>query len=170
MHKYIILTLLLSIAVQAATKSKPQSQRFEISFPKESSSTPLDGHVLLLISTNNEKEPRFQLSYNATESQQVFGVDVDALAPGSPAIIDASTLGYPAESLNDIPAGDYYVQAAFNIYEAFHLANGHTLKLPPDKGEGQHWQYKPGNLYSKPEKIHLDPESPQTIQDRKSVV
>ena len=168
MHKNTALTfaLLLAVSAQAASTkpSKPQAERFEISFPKESSSTPLDGHVVLLLSNNNEKEPRNQLSYNTTESQQVFGVDVDSLAPGAPAIIDTSTLGFPAESLNDIPPGDYYVQAVLNIYETFHLANGHTVKLPPDKGEGQHWQEKPGNLYSKPEKIHLDPKSPQTVR------
>lgn len=165
MHKYIVLALLFPIAIQAAPKqSKPQSQRFEISFTKDSSPTPLDGHILLLISNNNEREPRFQVSYNTTESQQVFGVDVDSLGPGASAIIDASTLGYPAQSLNDVPTGDYYVQAVLNIYETFHLANGHTVKLPPDKGEGQHWQNKPGNLYSKAEKIHLDPKNPQTIR------
>ena len=79
-------------------------------------------------------------------------------------MIDPSTLGYPAVSLNDVPAGDYWVQAVHNIYEDFHLANGHTVKLPPDKGEGQHWQVKPGNLFSKPEKIHLDPKSGQTVR------
>ena len=123
------------------------------------SGTPLDGHVLLLISNNNEKEPRFQISFMTPDSQQVFGVDVDALAPGAPAIFDNATLGYPAESLNDVPAGDYWVQAVLNIYDTFHLGNGRILKLPPDKGEGQHWHVKPGNLYSKPVKMHLDPKS-----------
>ncbi len=169
MHKCIFLSFaligLLANAEAGAT-SKPgiPTQRFQISFPKEASATAVDGHVLLLISTNNDKEPRFQISYNTTESQQVFGVDVDGLAPGAPALIDDSTLGFPAESLKDIPAGDYWVQAVISVYETFHLGNGHTVKLPPDKGEGQHWQSKPGNLYSKPEKIHLDPKAPQTVR------
>ncbi len=131
------------------------AERFEISFPKEASATPLDGHVMLLISTSEKPEPRFQLSFTAS-TQQAFGADVDGLAPGTVAVVDASTLGYPRDSLKDIPAGDYYVQGLINIYETFHLANGHTVKLPPDKGEGQHWQSKPGNLYSKVEKVHLD--------------
>jgi len=164
--------VLLAIAAHAApdkpgTTSKSTKSgglRFEISFSKEMSPTPIDGHVLLLISDNDEKEPRFQISYNVPESQQVFGADVDGLAAGTPAVVDASTLGYPAESLNDLAAGDYWVQGLINIYETFHLANGHTVKLPPEKGEGQHWQVKPGNLYSKPQKIHLDPKSGQTIR------
>ncbi len=158
--------VLSAILAQANTKpdAKPASPRFEVSFPQERSAAPLDGHVLLLISNNDEKEPRFQVSFMTAESQQVFGVDIDALAPGAPAIIDAATLGYPAESLNDVRAGDYWVQAVLNIYETFHLADGRTLKLPPDKGEGQHWQVKPGNLYSKPVKMHLDPKTALTIR------
>ena len=129
--------LLSAILAQAAT-GKPSGQRFEVSFSKEANAAPLDGHVLLLIANNDAKEPRFQFSFMTAESQQVFGVDVDALAPGAPAVIDATTLGYPAESLDNVPAGDYWVQAVLNIYETFHLGNGRTLKLPPDKGEGQH--------------------------------
>ena len=55
-----------------------------------------------------------------------------------------------------MPAGDYFVQALLNKYETFHRADGHVVKLPPDRGEGQHWNSKPGNLFSKPQKIHLD--------------
>jgi hypothetical protein len=163
-RKVSCIILLLCAAAANAAPAKPASQRFEISFPKEMSAAPLDGHVLLLLSNNDEKEPRFQISFMTAESQQVFGVDVEALAPGAPAVIDTTTLGYPAESLNDIPAGDYWVQAVLNIYDTFHLGNGRTLKLPPDKGEGQHWQIKPGNLYSKPVKIHLDPKSGMTTR------
>jgi len=165
----VICMLFLSVGLaHAAADKKPAAkadgERFEISFPKEMSAGPLDGHVLLLISNNNEKEPRFQISFMVARSQQAFGVDVDGLQPGVPALIDASTVGYPAESLNDVPAGDYWVQGLLNIYDTFHLGNGRTLKLPPDKGEGQHWQVKPGNLYSKPAKMHLDPKSPQTVR------
>lgn len=154
----------LSQAATAKPAAKPVPQRFEISFPKELSATPLDGHVLLVISNNDDKEPRFQISFMTPDSQQVFGVDVDGLAPGTAAVIDAATLGYPAESLNDIPAGDYWVQGVLNIYETFHLGDGRVLKLPPDKGEGQHWQVKPGNLYSKTQKVHLDAKSGQTVR------
>ena len=167
--RVIFCTALLTVTAFAQTSQrkaqvKPAGLRFEISFPKEASATSLDGHVLLLISKNNEKEPRFQISFMTTTSQQVFGADVDALAPGAPVVIDASTLGYPAESLNDIPAGDYWVQALLNIYDTFHLGDGRILKLPPDKGEGQHWNAKPGNLFSKPEKIHIDPKTPQMVR------
>ena len=167
LYVYLAIPLLLCLPANAARKKnapKPTTTRFEIFFPKEVNATPLDGHILLVLADNNNDEPRFQVSFMTPHSQQIFGVDVDALAPGTPAVIDPSTLGYPAESMNDVPAGDYWVQAVLNIYDTFRLASGRTLKLPPDKGEGQHWQTKPGNLFSKPEKVHLDPKSPQTVK------
>src|SRR6266581_8325876 len=163
----VAFVLLISVSAASAAEkktAKPTTPRFEISFPNAMSTAPLDGHVLLVISNNGEKEPRFQVNFIVQYSQQVFGVDVDALAPGAPAVIDRSTLGYPAETLNDVPAGDYWVQAVLNIYETFHLGNGHTVKLPPDKGEGQHWQVKPGNFYSKPQNIHIDAKVNLTIR------
>jgi S-formylglutathione hydrolase FrmB len=139
------------------------AQRFEISFPPTASAAPLDGHILLLIATSGSTEPRFQVSFTA-KSQQAFGLDVDALAPGAAAVVDATAFGYPRESLREIPTGDYYIQGFLNIYQTFHLANGHTVKLPPDKGEGQHWQSKPGNLYSKVQKVHLDPAANDVVR------
>src|SRR5208283_4624910 len=83
--------------------------------------------------------------------------DVDSWRPGTPAVIDATALGYPVVSLDQLPIGDYYIQAVLNIYETFHRSDGHVIKLPPDKGEGQQWQSKPGNLLNKPLLVHLDP-------------
>ncbi len=59
----------------------------------------------------------------------------------------------PSASLHDVAPGDYYVQVVLHRYETFHRSDGHTVKLPIDRGEGQHWNLSPGNLYSKPQKI-----------------
>ncbi|MBI1740060.1 MAG: hypothetical protein HYR57_04155 [Candidatus Koribacter versatilis] len=161
---YLCVVFLMFALTATAANPKPQPLRFEISFSQQMSATPLDGHVLLLISHNDQQEPRFQIEFDATASQQVFGLDVDGLTPGAPAVVDFATLGYPLESLSQLPAGDYWVQGLLNIYETFHLSDGRILKLPPDKGEGQHWNIKPGNFYSKPQKLHLDPKAGQTIR------
>ena len=97
-------------------------------------------------------------------SAQGFGVDVDGLAPGTPIVVDAKTFGYPRKSLTDLDAGDYFVQAVFNVYEQFHLETGKTVWLPPDKGEGQHWESKPGNPYNAPVKMHLDGKTPMSLK------
>jgi len=76
---------------------------------------------------------------------------------GQPAIVDAMTRGWPIESISQIPAGDYTVQAVLNVYTTFHRADGHTIKAHMDQWEGQHWSRSPGNLYSDPQKVHIDP-------------
>src|SRR3989442_518154 len=151
---------------QRSAKSKAAEMtglRFELSFPKEASASPLDGRVSLLISKDGSDEPRFQIRFTA-ETQQIFGLDVNGLAPGAPAVVDRATLGYPLDSIEQIPAGDYYVQGLLNIYDTFHLAAGKVLKLPMDRGEGQQWNRKPGNLFSKPEKLHIDPKAGGVIR------
>ena len=82
---------------------------------------------------------------------------MDGWQPGRSQAVDASAWGYPIRHLKDVPAGDYYVQAVLNKYETFHRSDGKTLKMHMDQGEGQHWNISPGNLYSKPAKIHVAP-------------
>ena len=91
------------------------------------------------------------------KSQMVFGVTVDGLAPGGAVVVDDGATGYPVRKLSDVPAGDYTVQAVLNVYETFHRVDGKTVKLAPDRGEGQHWNLAPGNLYSAPRKVHVGP-------------
>jgi len=137
--------------------------KFAISFPAEKSKTPLDGRMLLMIAKTGEAEPRSQIN-DGNSTQLLFGADVDGLLPGQDAVIDAAAFGYPLKSLSEIPAGEYYVQGLLNRYETFHLSGGRAVKLPPDKGEGQRWNAKPGNLYSAPRKIALDPAKNDVIK------
>jgi hypothetical protein len=151
-------------SVNAAGRPQPSKLRIEISFPESASPRPLDGHILLGISTDQSSEPRFQLREEEARSAQFFGLDVDDWEPGKPAVIDSTALGYPLKSLDQLPPGDYYVQAVLNIYETYHRADGHVVKLPPDRGEGQQWFRKPGNLLNKPQLVHLDPQSDSVIR------
>jgi len=130
------------------------SYRFAVSFPSAQSAKPLDGRLMLILSTDPSAEPRLQIS-NSVRTQMIFGLDVDALKPGQSVTLDDAAFGYPVRYLHDVPAGDYFVQVVLNEYETFHRADGTTIKLPMDRGEGQHWQLAPGNLYSTPRKITL---------------
>jgi hypothetical protein len=132
--------------------------RFKVEFPNDKSTAPLDGRILVMLSTDNAEEPRFQIT-NDAKTQLIYGITVDGLKPGSLAVVDRSVLGYPIKSLADVPAGWYWVQALLHKYETFHLKNGHTVKLPMDRGEGQKWNHAPGNLYSAPKKMWIDPHS-----------
>ena len=126
---------------------------------------PLDGRVLLLFSKEKEGEPRFQISdTHVARSQQVFGVDANGLTPGGEVSFDGGVLGYPVEHLADIPAGTYVVQALLHRYETFRRADGHVVKLPMDRGEGQQWSRAPGNLLSTPREVSFDPKSPTPLR------
>jgi hypothetical protein len=151
----------LCLALPAFAKDGPS---FTVSFPAAKSATPLDGRVILLLSRDFEHEPRSHVgSDQPLKSPFIFGVNVGGLAPGRPAVVDDTAFGWPARTLSSLPAGDYFVQAVLNRYETFHMADGRTLKLPPDKGEGQNWAKKPGNLYSTPLRLHLDPAHPARL-------
>ena len=155
MKKIILLFIIISIPLFSSVK-------FKISFPKKLTNESQDGRLLLLLATNDKSEPRFQIS-DALSTQLVFGIDIDGMKPGEEIIIDENAFGYPIESLKNIPAGEYFVQAIINRYETFNLKTGHIVKLPPDKWEGQHWNTKPGNYFSKPLKINFNSSNNQTI-------
>jgi len=138
--------------------------RFSVSFPTERGSVPLDGRMLLMISSDSTMEPRFQIEHDAgPKTQQIFGIDVDQLKPDASATFDQAVFGFPRQSLTNIPPGNYWVQALLHRYETFHRADGHVVKLPMDRGEGQQWNKAPGNLYSTPRIMHIDPASNRTI-------
>ena len=137
--------------------------RFSVTYGAAASSGPLDGRLLLLISKDTAEEPRLQITDNALRSQQIFGVDVDGWKAGAPAVFEGDVLGFPARSLADLPAGKYRVQALLHRYETFRRADGHVVKLPMDRGEGQQWNKAPGNLYSTPKEIAIDPAKAETI-------
>jgi hypothetical protein len=156
MRKQFFALIILMIPVSCYT------QTFRISIEDSLHQSALDGRLLLMLSNNNNSEPRFQISDEA-ETQMIFGIDVDNWQRGSSQWIDMHAFGYPLERLKDVPAGDYYVQVLFHKYETFHLHNGHTVKLPMDRGEGQHWNIAPGNIYSTPVRIHFDPAASNQI-------
>jgi len=147
------------------TEEKICKLRFGISISKELSKKLLDGRLLLMVSTDGSREPRFQIS-DGPDTQLIFGIDVNRLKPGEDVVINSSVFGYPTRSIKEIPAGEYHVQALLHIYETFNRADGFTVKLPMDRGEGQRWNLAPGNLYSKPQKVWIDPLKDEKIQIR----
>jgi len=158
-----ITVFLVMISCQTSGSNQRTNLKFAISFPEELCKEPLDGRLLLMISSDGKAEPRFQIS-DGPDSQLIFGIDVEGLTPGEEAVIDADVFGYPLKSISDIPEGTYFVQALLHKYETFNRADGYTVKLPMDRGEGQRWNQAPGNLYSTPVKISLNPEKEQTIE------
>jgi hypothetical protein len=158
--RLVVLSLIAIVLFVSSTHAAPApspdatAPKFSVSFPKERSAQPLDGRLLLILSNDPSEEPRMQISL-APRTQMIFGTDIDGLAPGQSATIDDTAFGYPVRFLHDVKPGEYYMQVVLNRYETFHRADGHTVKLHMDQGEGQHWNVSPTNLYSKPVKITI---------------
>ena len=139
-----------------------QAATFSVTLAPEHAREPINGRLLLLLSVDASKEPRFQIE-EGTKSQQVFGIDATGWKGGDRLTFDSKVLGYPRLSLADVPAGTYRVQALLHRYETFRRKDGHVVQLPMDRGEGQVWNKAPGNLYSTVREIKVDPADPAPI-------
>jgi len=157
-----IMAILLSFVVAVVPLSAGKL-KFVINYPTEQDGNILEGRVLLLLAKNNESEPRFQITYQ-NHTGLIYGVDAMGKKPKGGVVIDGTVFGYPIESLDNIPAGEYWVQGLLHTYETFNLKTGHTVKLPMDNGEGQKWNRSPGNRYSIPKKIFLDPDKKKYVK------
>ena len=157
-------TLALLLALTGATRAVAQGPRVEITVASAvGGAAPVTGRMYVFVSRDSDVEPRLQVRHES-DCTPFFGVDVTALAAGTPGVIDGSTLGYPVARLGDIPAGDYYVQGLLNVYSEFRRADGHTLWLHDDRWEGQQFNRSPGNLVSEVRKVHLDPARADTVR------
>jgi hypothetical protein len=146
-----------SIVLACALVALPAaSQQIRVSFDPALRAEPLDGRLLLLLSTDSSREPRFQINWDMTRTMQVFGIDVENFEPGQQTLFDADTFGFPVPRLGDIEPGDYWVQAVLHRYETFERAAGPAVKLPASWAAGQQWSREPGNLYSTPVKLRVD--------------
>ena len=144
-----IFPMLLALALAAGCEQAPQpvapGKSFAVSFSEDASADALDGRLILILSRNDDEEPRFQVAAGV-DAVQIFGMNVDGMRAGASVVMDDSVFGYPHDSLADLPDGEYFVQALLHKYDTFTLSNGKTVKLPMDQGEGQQWESSPGNL------------------------
>jgi hypothetical protein len=159
------LIVLLSFSAVSAQENSDSGMMFSVTFSESVSDALLSGRMILLLSRTDEFDTDGY--FNGTP---MFGINVDDLAPETPAVIDESAQGDPLRSIREIPAGEYYVKAYLNVYTTFHKSDGYTVKLHMDQGEGQQWRDSPGNLFSETQKIYFDPhggDSIEIVMDRK---
>jgi len=160
--KFLRITLsatLISVSIsacEAVHETGHASPEFSVRFAGELSEDSQDGRLLLLLATHDKEEPRFLVD-NSADTQLVFGRNVQQWRPDSDAVVATEAIGFPVENLSELPHGRYYAQALLNRYKDFDLSNGKTVSLPPDRGEGQQWNRKPGNFFSTPIEIDIGP-------------
>lgn len=151
---FLLLAMVAGYWSCAEPNSEATAPSFTIHLPAELADEPLDGRLLIMLSTNTEQEPRFQIS-DGPGTQLAFGMNVENWAPGSSIEFRADTPGYPLAGLAEIPEREYQVQILLHKYETFNRSDGHSVKLPMDRGEGQQWNRAPGNLLNTPQTLSI---------------
>lgn len=150
-----LVSVLFSIIIFSCNSESRKTENdiaIKISFSDSISEQSFDGRLLLIFADNDKSEPRFQVS-EGLNAQPIFGINVEDFKPNTAVTITQDVFGFPYDNLSKLVPGEYFVQAVLHTYETFNLSTGHTVKLPMDNGEGQHWNTSPGNLYSTPFKI-----------------
>jgi hypothetical protein len=136
---FSFLLCLAPLAALPANPPKSAGLQFEVTINKSLTAPTPAGRLFVILARTNNPEPRLVLGRTGLSAPQVLARDLKGLAPGAPAVVDASAFGFPITNLAKVPAGDYFVQALFD--------SSTDLRLPA----------APGNLYSKPQKLHLNP-------------
>jgi hypothetical protein len=154
--KSLLWALLVLIGATRLASAGVDDARFEVSLARTAASEPITGRLLIVVSTRETPEPRFAIGLNGPV---MLGVDLEQLSPGAVATVDASSASYPIASLRDLPAGDYFVQAIVIRYHRTKRADGHTVWVPTQHRRLNSTPFfaLPGNLYSKPQKLTLNP-------------
>ena len=130
---------LASAAAFAANSPSPAPFQFEVSVNRGMAAPAKDGRLFIILARTNNPEPRLTVGRTGQNAPQVLARDLKGFAPGAVAVLDASAFAFPITNLASVPAGDYFAQALFDSNTDLRMRDA------------------PGNLYSKPQKIHLDP-------------
>ena len=121
----------------------PQSSlRFEVSTRIPSDA----GRLFVIIAKSDRPEPRNAMGDAGASAPVMVAHDVKNLQPGSVATIDETAAVFPVQRIDDIPGGDYYVQAL--------LASNRDLKS----------LNAPGNLYSEVHRVRIEPRTGAAIK------
>jgi hypothetical protein len=134
--------------------------RFEVTIPKAVEAKPMTGRLIVLVSDKADPEPRLAFGMSGP---QMAAVDIEQLPAGQAAVVDGSAVGYPSDSLDKLPAGDYYVQPLLIRYDQVTRSDGKTIWVPT-KHDRVPFSQLEGNLYGAVQKVHLDPATGSTVK------
>ena len=140
-----VLSLLLSCSLNCAEPAESSQLAFEVRFAPSVGSVPASGRLFVILSRAGSPEPRTAVGRAGRGAPQTFARDLTDVRPVMAAMIDESAFGYPRTNLSQVPAGDYSFQALFSANRDLNFPNA------------------PGNLYSEPQRAHVDPANRTTF-------
>jgi hypothetical protein len=97
------------------------------------------GRLFVVVAKSDRPEPRNTIAEAGPNASTVLARDVENFQPGRTATIGKAAAIFPIQNLDELLAGDYYVQAF--------LASNRDLRSLD----------APGNLYSDVQRSHIDP-------------
>ncbi|HYV05354.1 MAG TPA: alpha/beta hydrolase-fold protein [Blastocatellia bacterium] len=146
-------TLLIASALMALTVFQAPAcvgqearLRFEVTAAAGLVPTPISGRLFVVMSRGGQPEPRLTIGQTGMDASPMLARDVSALRSGTVEVVDHHAISFPIESLSRLPAGDYFVRAVFD-------SNSDLKSVTA-----------PGNLYSEPLKVHLEPAQAQPVK------
>jgi hypothetical protein len=140
----LLLCLLLLSSVPVRT-DQAAPLRFEITVAQGLSPDAPNGRLFILLGRRQSPEPRMSAGDTGLDANPIFARDVNGFAPGA-AVIDDRAASFPLENLSRLPSGEYFLQALFDTNIDLKSINS------------------PGNLYSRVQKLHLDPARGGTVK------
>jgi hypothetical protein len=167
-----VLFTMACLTLLAGSLSEVEAQDFSITLSQEAAQgitdlgleAPVTGRVYVIITTNDQREPRRQVGVSGVP---FWGQEVRDWGVGEPITLvpgGAGVIGHPLPDLRGVPAGEYSVQAFLNVFTTFQRADGHVVEMHLNSGAGQSPWRAPGNAMSEPRKVRVDPEAGGTIQ------
>jgi len=149
----VFVLILIGTSTQSRSQSAPSAPEsggsINVMLPEGAVANTLRGRLFLYVTKTANIEPRL-------EGAKLFAQNVTEWVPGQSVAMLRSAVGYPEHKLSDLAPGDYYVQVLFNRFTEFKRSDGHTIWAHMDQWEGQNFVKSPGNLYSLPQKAHVD--------------
>ncbi len=116
MHSHFTIAILLILFTMSQVFVKTAAAK-SVSVKMTSSQTlQKEGRLHLIFSSSMEQEPRLYSAWPTKNIEPLFSQDLSGLSKGQSITFDASTKGFPFDSLADVPPGKWYVQAIYDSY------------------------------------------------------
>ena len=107
---------------------------------------PASGRLFVIVAKSDRPEPRSTIGETGPAAPPILARDVKGFGRGLVVAIDRTAATFPIANLDELPAGDYYVQALFDSNLDLGSVNA------------------PGNRYSDVQRVHLDPRAGGTVK------
>jgi hypothetical protein len=145
-YSLVVVLAVLCVPLMFSAEQPEAKLRFEVTLAKDVLDKPTTGRVLVAVSKSKRGDPRRMIGQTGMDAAPVLGCDAKEWTSEKSVILDAKSMIFPLANLNQLPAGEYSVQAVF--------AFNPDLRIPNAAG----------NVMSDPVRVKLDPAQDTTIK------